>query len=123
MKKTLLSSVMTIGLLTLLLSATNANAAGWRYHSIMCPKTAFGLLPVGQKYDIEDIIVSADAPTSVTIRFDPPGIKFLTVYLDANETVVVNLTGTIESPEEMGVRLACDGVAMISVTLTGRETF
>ena len=125
MKKILLSSVMMIGLLTLLLSPTNANAgAGFVYKTVSCPKNGAIILPAGNRVEISDVVVSANGNTGVTLRFTPGPIKFLTLHMKANTTVVTNFTGQLESADEQAIKVDCDGVDVsISVTIVGTEAF
>ena len=84
-----------------------------------CPKTGFNLLPAGGRYSIDDIIISSDAVTDVTIRFNPPRLVVLTAFMDANDTVVTNFQEEVETNDEQAIKIDCGGVATVSVTLVG----
>jgi hypothetical protein len=119
MKITSLLSLLAIGLVSLLLSSPDASAAGFIHKTVQCPKTGFSLIPPGDRIEIDDIVVSADGATDVQLFFNPPKFAFMTLYLDANETVVTNFQGQVESLEEQGVKVTCGGVALVSVTIVG----
>ena len=46
----------------------------------------------------------------------------MTVYLDANETVVTNFQGQVEGEEGQSIKMSCSGAATVSITLVGNET-
>lgn len=124
MKKILMSSVMAIGLLTLILSPTNANAAaGFVYKSFVCPNNGLIVLPAGGRVEVEDVIVSTNGNTSVALKFMPGGNRFMKVYMKANTTVVSNFRGQVESTDEQSIQLDCDGEANVTVTIVGAEAF
>jgi hypothetical protein len=119
MKRTYVLSLLTIGLVSLLLSSPDASAAGSIHKTVQCPKTGFSLIRPGDKIEIDDIVVSVNGATDVQLFFTPPKSAYMTLYLDANETVVVDFRQQMESLRDQAVKLTCGGVATISVTLVG----
>lgn len=120
MKRVFLSSVLAIGLVSMLLAAPAASAAGFIHKTVQCPRTGFVIVPAGERIELEDIIVSADGVTDVQLFFNPPKFAVMTVYLAANDTVVTNFQGQVEGLEEQALKLSCGGVATLTVTVVGQ---
>jgi hypothetical protein len=119
MKRADLLSILAIGLVSLLLSSPGASAAGFINKTVQCPKTGFSLIPPGERLEFGDIIVSSNGATDVQLFFNPPKFILMTLFLDANETVVSNFQGQVESLEEQALKVTCGGVATVSITIVG----
>ena len=122
MKKVMLSSLIAIGLLSLFLGATSASAAGFFTKTVVCPKNRLSILPVGDRFELSDIVVSSDGATVFELFLNPPELTVLTLYMDAGDTVVSNFQGQVESIESQGLKMSCTGTAALSVTITGTRT-
>ena len=123
MKRSFWLSVMAIGLLPLLLGTSTASAAGFIQKTVQCPKTGFNLIPAGNRLAIKDLIVSTNAATNVTLKFNPPQIILMTAFMQANETVVSNFGGEVEGEKEQALKMDCSGNAIVSVTVVGTASF
>ena len=124
MKRMILLSVLSLGSLAILSLPNAASAgAGFVFRAIDCPRTGFTLIPPGSRLELSDFVVSADAPTEVKLRFSPFDQQILRLFLNANETVVVNLTGQVESDAEQALKVDCTGTANLGVTAVGTTAF
>jgi len=122
MKKLSLLCIFTSALSMMLIASPNLYAAGFVYRNMPCPGSQ-QLIPPGGRIELQDIMLSADKDQRVNLFFGPPRIDIATVYLKANESVVVNLTGQVESEEEQALRVDCTGTAgtNLGVTVTGQR--
>ena len=71
--------------------------------------------------NVEDIIISSDGATSVTIKFVGGGAdrNLLRVYLDARDTVVSNFGDGVDGERDQALKMSCSGVATVSITVVG----
>jgi hypothetical protein len=118
----LLSGVLATGLVSLLLAATAANAAGFVQKNITCPRSGFLVIPAGDAIEVSDVIISSDGVTDVQLFFNPPKFVFLNIFLDANESFNANFQGQVEGEKDQGLKLTCGGQATVSITVTGTRT-
>jgi hypothetical protein len=113
----------TLAAAVALLAAQGVGASDFVHKSISCPKNNIDIVgtPDGN-INIEDVIVSSDAPTDVTLKFfggDQGNRVFMRVYLPGNDTVVSNLAGTIDGERDASIKMTCNGEAKVDVTIVG----
>jgi hypothetical protein len=120
MKKTILTAVLTAGLVPLLLSAPQANA-DFIQKNITCPGNNKVVVPAGTRFDIEDIIISTNKDQQVTLKFMPGNRVLLRLFMRAKLHFTTNFTGEIDGEDEQGLQMDCSGTGgtTVSITVTG----
>lgn len=122
MKTRVLTGLVSAGFL--MAAAQGAIASDFKHVQVACPKDGFQLIgtPDGN-ININDIIISSDAPTDFLIRYVAPGgtakRTVLRVYLPGNDTVVTNFSDPLDGEREWSVRATCRGEAKVEVTIAG----
>lgn len=106
-----------------MLTAQGVGASDFVHKSVSFPKNNIDIVgtPDGN-INIEDVIVSSDAPTDVTLKFfggEQGNRVFMRFYLPGNDTVVSNFAGTIDGERNASVKMTCSGEAKVDVTLVG----
>ena len=119
MKSLLTLGALTLGVSTMLLSAPDANALGHVQKVVTgCPKNGVVLVPVGGRFNIDDVIISANKNQKVTLKFTPGPINLMQVFVKGYDTVVTNFQGQVESEKEQALKMDCAGTAGTTVTVT-----
>jgi hypothetical protein len=107
----------------LLLTATQGVWAGDFVHkSISCPRNnALVVGTLDANINIEDVIVSSDAPTDVTLKYvgEQGNRVFMRVYLPGNDTVVSNFSQQLNGEKDAAVRMSCKGQAQVDISVIG----
>jgi hypothetical protein len=116
-----LTIFLTTGLLAL--GAQSASAADFVHKSFACPLNQATLVgtPDGN-INLQDIIISSDAPTDVVISYaggEQGNRKLMRVYLGGNDTVVSNFSNGVNGERNAKLVLRCTGNAQVDVTVVG----
>lgn len=106
---------------TLWADFTTVAAAGVVSKTKACPGVA-GVLPPGSRYELWEVILSADSPSQVQLYWSNPNSTIMDLYMDANETINVSFEGQVDSEEGNGLKLECSGTGNVSLTVRGRAS-
>lgn len=123
MRKVSIPRIVMAGAAFLLLAAPVSGMADSLGKTFECPKTEATFFPPGNRVEIDDIILSTTEAAVVTVKFSPGNQRVVKVAMGANDTVVINYTGKVESLEEQSVRIDCQGTGSLFVTLVGSVAF
>jgi hypothetical protein len=121
-KRAILLSLLVVGLLLSLLNSPSASAADFiQKTDARCPIKNITLVPVGDRIEISDIIISANQDQQVTIKFTPGGRTIVSSFVQGFDTVVINFNQGVESADEQALKMDCAGTAdtTVSVTVVG----
>ena len=88
---------------------------------ILCPVTGGLVVPAGGRTEIDDLMLSVEQDQVVTVRFNPPDQTIVKLSMKANESVVINFAGTVESLEEQALRVDCNGAGNLFITVVGNS--
>ena len=120
----LFTRMFGVALGLLLLSIPISGMADQLFKQVSCPSYNNIILPVGERVEIDDIIVSANQDQIVTLKFSPPDFIIAKLSMKAREPVVINFSGQVETPDDLGegdlgLRLDCTGDGNVFITVVG----
>ncbi len=95
--------------------------AGSLSKQITCPAFGATVIPVGERIDIDDIIVSANQDQIVTLKFNPGDQIVTKLSMKAREPAVVNISWIAESLGEQSLRVDCGGNGKLFITVVGSK--
>jgi len=117
MEHRILSSALALGLVPLLMASPHARA-DFIQKQITCPKNNVVIVPAGSRFDLEDIIISTNKDQNITLKFAPSNRLLMRLYMKARTSFSTNFNGEIDSEEEGGLKLDCNGNASTAVSIT-----
>ena len=117
MKKNMLPGALALSLVPLLLSAPYASA-DFIYKSFGCPKNNLQVVPKGTRFEIDDIIISANKDQQVTLKFNPGDRKLMKIFMKAKIPFTTNLNKAAEGEDKQGLQMDCSGNSGTTVTVT-----
>jgi hypothetical protein len=130
MKRAIFWSVMTVGLLTMVLSSPGVARADFFSRAVKCPTDDYApdgvlLTSPDKNVQLTDVIISAGGPLTFALYFDNPNVppgqdnqNFVSGFLRRGGNLVSNFSGNVQG---QNLRLTCNALneTALYVTIVG----